>query len=208
MIVGRVLVLLLLVVVDVEADGDRDVALQLFDPLHYFELGGSVEDVARAPQEELEVLRHIATTDVDSLDGIVDREAFEDWTAMANAVAAVQDHAGRLTTSIQAEHGLLLEENLRRAKFLEENVCCLDPIAVWIEWWLCQKNGMLLGRDLELIEDVSPQLLHVVPVLNNSVLNWIVELEDSSVFVSCITNECVLLVLSDHDFLVNWSADI
>lgn len=157
--------------------------MELFDPLHDFELGSSVEDVASPPQQELQVLRDIASAKVYSLYRIVDGEAFKDWAGMANTVSAIQDDARRLTTSVQTEHGLLLEEYLRRAKLLKEDVCSFHSITVWIERWLCQKNGVLLGGDLQFVEDMSPKLLHIIPVLNDSVLNWIVEFENSSVFI-------------------------
>lgn len=142
-----------------------------------------MEDVAGPPQQKLEVLCDVAASEVDSLYGIVDGEAFEDWAAMANTVTAIQDDARRLTTSVETEHGLLLEEYLRRTKLLKKDVGCLHAIAVWIERWLGQKNGVLLGGDLELVKDMPPKLLHIIPVLNDPVLNWIVEFKNSSVFI-------------------------
>ena len=76
-----------------------------------------------------------------------------------------------------------MEEDLWCTEFLEEDVGGFDTIAVRIERRLSQKDRMLLGRDFELIEDVPPELLHIIPVLDNSVLDWIIKFEDSPVFV-------------------------
>lgn len=78
---------------------------------------------------------------------------------------------------------MLLEENLWCTEFLEEDVGGLDTIAVRIERRLSQKDRVFLWRNFELIEDMSPKLLHIIPILNDTVLNWIIEFEDSPVFV-------------------------
>lgn len=74
----------------------------------------------------------ISTAEVNPLYSIVDRESFEDRAAMAHTVATVKDDARRLAPSIQTQHGLLLEEDFRRAKLLEKDVRRLHPITVWI----------------------------------------------------------------------------
>ena len=55
---------------------------------------------------------------------------------MADTITAIEDDTRCLTTSVKREHRLLLEENLRRAKLLKEDISCLDTVAIWIEWWL------------------------------------------------------------------------
>jgi hypothetical protein len=47
---------------------DGDIALHFFDLLDYFELGGGVEHIPTSPEEQLEMLGHISSSDVDSLD--------------------------------------------------------------------------------------------------------------------------------------------
>ena len=183
MIVGSVLVLLLLVVLDVEADWHRHVALQLLDPLYDLELSRRVENVTSSSQQKLQMLCDIPSSKINSLDSIVDGETFEDWTAVADSITAIQDDTRCLTTSVETEDSLLLEEDLWRSEFLEKDISGLDTIAVRIQWWFSQKNRMFLGRDLKLIEDMPPKLLHIIPVLDNSVLNWIVKFQDSPVFV-------------------------
>ena len=65
---------------------------------------------------------------------------------------------------------------------------------------------MLLGRYLELIKGVSPQLLHVMPVLDNSMLNGVVKPEYAFVLLDDVANEYVLLIGGDHYFIVLGSA--
>ena len=129
------------------------------------------------------MLCHVSASQINSLNGIANGETLEYWTAVAHAIAAIENDTRCLTPRVQTKHGLLLEEDLWRAKLFEKDVCGFHTITVWVQWWLCEEDWMLLSRHLELIEDVTPQLLHIVPVLNNSVLNWIVEFQDPSVFI-------------------------
>lgn len=145
MVVGSVLVLLLLVVLDVEADWHRHVALQLLDPLYDLELSRRVENVTSSSQQKLQMLCDIPSSKINSLDSIVDGETFEDWTAVADSITAIQDDTRCLTTSVETEDSLLLEEDLWRSEFLEKDISGLDTIAVRIQWWFSQKNRMFLG---------------------------------------------------------------
>lgn len=183
MIIRSILILLFLVEIDVQADGHGDVTLQFFNSSHDFELGGGVEHVASTSEEELEVFGDITASEIDSLYSIIDREAFEYGTAMAHTISAIEYYTGGLTTSVETQDSLLLEEDFGRAKFLEKDVCSFYSVAVWIQWWLSQKDRMLLWRYLKLIKNMSPKLLHVVPVLNNSMLNRVIEFKNSLVFI-------------------------
>ena len=144
MIIGSILVLLLLMEVDVKANGHRDIALQFFNSSHDFKLSGGVEDIACSPEEELEMLGDISASEVNSLNSIIDRKAFENGTAMAYTVTAIKYNTGGLTTCVETQNSLLLEEDFGRAKLFEKDVCCLNSITVWVQWWLRQKNRMLL----------------------------------------------------------------
>ena len=121
------------------------------------------------------MLCHVSASQINSLNGIANGETLEYWTGVAHAIAAIENDTRRLTPRVQTKQGLLLEEDLWRAKLFEKDVCGFHTITVWVQWWLCEEDGVLLGRCLQLIEDMSPELLHIVPVLNNSMLNRIVE---------------------------------
>merc|ERR1712133_336524 len=52
-----------------------------------------------------------------------------------------------------------------------------------------------------------PDLLHVIPVGNNTVLNWVLQGEDTSLGLGFISNIGVLLSHTDHDTLMSWSSN-
>ena len=119
---------------------------------------------------------YIPSTEVYFLDSVIDRESFEYRTAMADAVSTIQHQTRCLSSSIKTQYCLLLEKDFRRSKLFEEDICCFDPIIVWIEWRLSKQNWVLLGRGLELIENVAPMGFHVIPVDNDSVLDGVIQL--------------------------------
>lgn len=103
---------------------------------------------------------------------------------------------------------MLLEKDLWCSKLLEENICSFNSVAKWIERWLSKQDRMLLGLHLQLVKNVAPKGLHIIPILNNSVLNWVSQLQDTFVFICCLSDKDLLIVLCDHDFLVYWAANI
>merc|ERR1711988_1291105 len=52
-----------------------------------------------------------------------------------------------------------------------------------------------------------PDLLHIVPVGDDTVLNWVLQGEDTTLGLSLITDVGVLLTHTDHDTLMTGAAD-
>lgn len=59
---------------------------------------------------------------------------------------------------------------------------------------------MLLWRDTELtVESVVPDLLHVVPILNDTMLDGLLDSENSTLLLSLLTDVDLFLIETDHD---------
>ena len=102
---------------------------------------------------------------------------------MAHTVSTVKNQARSFASCIQTENCLLLKENLWSTKLLKEYIRGFDSIIERVEWRLCQQNWMLLGLHLELVKDMAPKSLHIIPVCDDSVLNWVSQLQNTLVFV-------------------------
>lgn len=100
------------------------------------------------------MLGHVSSTYVDSLASVVDCETLEDRGSMADTITAIEDQASCLTSGVQTENCLLLEEELWCRKFLKEQVSCLNSVLNGVEWCLSQQDRMFLGGDLQLIKDM------------------------------------------------------
>lgn len=129
------------------------------------------------------MLSDVSSSNINSLDCIIDRKSLENRAAMANTVATIKNESGSLSSGVQTQDSLLLEEDLWDTKLLKENIGSLCTVIVRIKWWVCEQDRMLFWRDFELIENMAPKCFHIIPVRNNTVLNRVVKLEDSTIFV-------------------------
>ena len=64
------------------------------------------------------------------------------------------------------------------------------------EYWV------LFWGDTEfVVEGMMPDLLHIIPVCDDTVFNWVLEGEDTSLALGFISYVGVLLTHTDHDTL-------
>ena len=123
---------------------DSDITLHLLNLLDNFKLSGCMEHITTPPEQELEMFRHISSSDINSLNGIVDGETFEHRAAVAHAITTVQHKARCFPTGVETQDCLLLEKDFGGSKLFEEYVCSLSSVVEWIERWLRQQNRMFL----------------------------------------------------------------
>merc|ERR1712004_896922 len=82
------------------------------------------------------------------------------------------------------------------------------PVGLGVEGSLSQEDGLLLGGNAELVvEGVVPDLLHVVPVGDDSVLDGVLQGEDTPLGLGLVTDVGILLSHADHDTLVTGTSN-
>lgn len=72
-----------------------------------------------------------------------------------------------------------------------------------------KKNGAFVGSYFEQREGVFPEQLHIIPIVDDTVRNWVFQLVQSSlVCVQLLSNVCFQLIgcAWDHD-IVFWPSD-
>jgi len=81
-------------------------------------------------------------------------------------------------------------------------LCHLLSVGLGVEGSLGEQDWVLLWGDTELIvEGVMPDLFHIVPVCDDSVLDGVLEGEDTTLALGLITDVAVLLTHTDHHTL-------
>lgn len=148
------------------------------------------------------MLSHVAATQVDSSGRTLNRETLVDGTGMRAPITDIKDHSSGESTSVQTQDRGRMEEKLRHLEVLKENLRCLDSIADRVVRWLCQKHWVFSRVDLELVEDMPPNSLHVLPVLHDSVLHRVRQLQDATEFLGLLSNVAFLLISGEHDSFV------
>ena len=120
-------------------------------------------------------------------------------TVWETTISRVHDDTSGTSRSVQRQHGLDGNVHGRGIEGLEHDLSHLLTVGLGVKRGFGQKNGVLLGGNTEfVVKGVVPNLLHIVPVGDNTVLDGVLQSEDPSLGLSLISNEGVLGVHTDH----------
>mmetsp|Transcript_22015 Transcript_22015/g.49320 ORF Transcript_22015/g.49320 Transcript_22015/m.49320 type:complete len:280 (+) Transcript_22015:481-1320(+) len=177
-----------------------DVAQLFFDIAHDLALGRGSERVAALSEDLHQVLCKVTTRQVQAEDGMWQCVALVNWHRVRDAISGVHHNPCGAAGGVQGEHGLDRDVHGGHVERLEHDLRHPLAVGLRVQRRLGQQDGVLLGCDTQLVvEGVVPDLLHVVPIRDNSVLDWIFEREHTALALRLITHIAVLLVHADHD---------
>ena len=180
----------------------RNIAQLLLDVPDNLPLGGCGEGVSSLSQNLHEVVCQFTTSQIQTKDGVGESITFIDGNGVRNTISGVHDDTSSTTRSIKGEDGLDGNVHSGRVEGLEHNLCHLLPVGLGVEGSLSKQDGLLLRGDTELVkEGVMPDLLHVIPVGDDSVLDRVLQGKDTSLALGFISDIGVLLSHTDHDTL-------
>jgi hypothetical protein len=186
---------------------ESDVAKLLLNVTDNFTLSGSGECVTTLSQDLHQVVRQIATSHVDTGDGVGESETLVDGDNVSDTITRVQDDTGGTTGSVEGENGLDGDVEGGSVEGLEDNLGHLLTVGLGVDGGFGQEDRVLLRSDTELVvECVMPDLLHVIPVCDNTVLDGVSEGEDTTLRLCLITDIRVLLAHTNHDTALESSA--
>mmetsp|Transcript_2869 Transcript_2869/g.10939 ORF Transcript_2869/g.10939 Transcript_2869/m.10939 type:complete len:211 (-) Transcript_2869:132-764(-) len=180
----------------------------LLDVSYNLSLGGGGEIVSSLRKNLHEVVGYVASSQVHSENGVWKSISLINWNSVGNTITRVQYDTSGTSRSVQGEYSLDSYVHCWNVESLKHDGSHLLSVLFWVHWSLSKENRMLLWGHSELIvEGVMPDLLHIVPVGNHTVLNWIFKLKDSSFRLGFVTYEAVLCVHAHHDTWVLWSSN-
>ncbi|WVZ98735.1 LOW QUALITY PROTEIN: hypothetical protein U9M48_044135 [Paspalum notatum var. saurae] len=120
--------------------------------------------------------------------------SFIDWNGVANTIT-------------RGKNSLDCNIHCRTLKCFKHDLCHLLSVGLGVERGLCQKYRVIFRCNTELIvEGVVPDFLHVIPVVDDAMLNWILQCQDASLCLSFITDVGILLAHANHDTSMAWSS--
>ena len=160
---------------------ERNIAKFLLDVPDDFTLGGGMEGITTLSQVLDQVLRKITTSKVETKDGVGKSETFVDGDSVGDTITGVQDDTSGTTGSVEGQDCLDSDVESGCIEGLEHDLGHLFTVGLGVEGSLSEQDGVLFGSNTEfVIESVMPNLLHVVPVGDDTVLDWIFEGEDTT----------------------------
>lgn len=147
-----------------------------------------------------QVVGHVSSGQIDSHDGVGKVVTLIDGHSVGDTITRVQDDTSGSTRGIEGQHGLDGHVEGGHVEGLEEDLGHLLSVLLGVHWGLSQVGRVLLGSDSELVEEaVMPDLLHIIPVGDDTVLNGVFQGQNTSLGLGLLTDIGVLLVHADHD---------
>jgi hypothetical protein len=186
---------------------EGDVAELFLDVSDDFTFGGGDKRVTSLGEDLHEVVGEIATGKIESHDGVGESITFVHWDVVGDSIAGVEDDTGGTAGSVEGEYGLDGDVHGWEVEGLEHDLGHLFTVSLGVEWGFGEKGWALFWCNAEfVVVSVVPDLFHIVPVGDDTVLDWVFEGEDTSLGLSFVTDIRVLLAHTDHNTLVAWSA--
>jgi len=187
---------------------EGDVAELLLDVSDDFSLGGGDEGVTSLSEDLHEVVSKISAGKIESHDSVGKGVTFVDGDVVGNTVTSVEDDTGGSAGGVEGEDGLDADVHGGDIECLEHDLGHLFSVSLGVEGSLSEESRVLFWGDSELVvESVVPDLLHIVPVGDDTVLDGVLEGEDTSLGLGLVSDVGVLGAHTDHDTLMSGSAD-
>ena len=183
---------------------EGDEADLLLDGLDDFELSGRGEGLADLEEQLLGVVGKDATSDLHLLDSVGNGEALEDGDSVGNTITGVDDETSGATSGVERHDSLNSNVSVLNLEGLEHLSDHLLTVRFRVARSLSDENTLdLSGVGTELVEEgVVPDSLHVIPIVDDTSLDGVLQVENTSLLVSLVTDEKVLLVDALHGRLI------
>jgi hypothetical protein len=112
------------------------------------------------------------------------------------------------STGVQGKHSLDGDIHGRNIESLKHDLGHLLPVSLWVEWGFGQQHRVLFRRNTEfVIEGVVPDLLHIIPVVDNAMFDRVLQSQDTPLGLSLIANIRILLPHANHHASVTWASN-
>merc|ERR1740131_176885 len=184
------------------------IAELLLDVTDNLTLSSGGERVATLSEDLHQVVGELTSSKVKTDNGVGKGITFIDGDTMGDTISRVHDNTSGTARGIEGEDSLDCNIHSGHVEGLEHDLGHLLTVSLGVEGSLSQKDGLLLRGNTELIvEGVVPDLLHVIPVGDDSVFNGVLEGEDTSLGLGLISNIGILLSHTDHHTLVARTAN-
>merc|ERR1739847_245657 len=185
-----------------------NIAELLLDITDNLTLSGGGERVTALSEDLHEVVGELTASQVQTEDGVGKSITIIDGDVVGDTITRVHDHTGGTTRGIEGKDGLDGNIHGGHVEGLEHDLSHLLTVSLGVEGSLSKEDGLLLGGNTEfIVEGVMPDLLHVIPVGDDTMFNRVFEGEDTPLGLSLISNIGVLLTHTDHHTLVARTAN-
>ena len=179
-----------------------NIAELLLDVTDNLTLSSGGERVTTLSEDLHQVVGELTASQVQTENGMGKSITFIDGDTVRDTITRVHDNTSGSARGIEGEDSLDGNIHGGHVEGLKHDLGHLLTVGLGVEGSLSQEDGLLLRGNTELIvEGVVPDLLHIIPVGDDSMLNRVLQGEDTSLGLGLITNIGILLSHTDHDTL-------
>merc|ERR1719453_901160 len=126
---------------------------------------------------------------------------------MRHAIARVHDDACCAARRIQGEDSLNGHIHGGNIESIKHDLRHPFAVCLWIQRCLCQQDWVFFWCDPQfVVEGVMPDFLHVVPIGDNAMLDWVLQSQHTSFALGLVSNITVFLVHANHNARHLWTA--
>merc|ERR1711892_380907 len=185
-----------------------NIAEFLLDVTDNFTLGSGGEGVSAFSEDLHEVVGQFTSSKIKTDNGMRKSITFIDWDTMGDTISRVHDDTSGTARGIEGEDSLDGDIHGGHVEGLKHDLGHLLTVSLGVKGSLSKEDGLFLRGNTELIvEGVVPDLLHIIPVGDDSVLNGVLEGKDTSLGLCLFSNIGFLLSHTDHHSLVARTSD-
>merc|ERR1719186_528492 len=180
-----------------------DIAELFLDVTDNLTLSSGGERVATLSEDLHQVVGQFTSSKIKTDNSMGKSITFINGDTMGNTISRIHDNTSGTSRGIEGEDSLDGNIHGGHVEGLKHDLGHLLTVSLGVEGSLCQEDGLFLRGNTELIvEGVVPDLLHIIPVGDDSVFNGVLEGKNTSLGLSLISNIGILLSHTDHHTLV------
>merc|ERR1719486_142589 len=128
-----------------------------------------------------QVVSEVTASQVKPEDGMGQGITFIDGDGVRNTITRVHDDTSSPTRSIQGKYSLNGYIHGRGVECFEHDLGHLFPVGFWVKGGFSQKDWVFFRCNTEfIVESVMPDLFHVIPVGDDTMLDGVFKGEDTS----------------------------
>merc|ERR1711955_143874 len=166
-----------------------NIAELLLDVTDNLTLSGGGEGVATLSEDLHEVVSELTSSKIKTDNSVGKGITFIDGDTVGDTISRVHDNTSGTARGIQGEDSLGGNIHGGHVEGLEHDLGHLLTVSLGVKGSFSQEDGLLLRGNTEfIVEGVMPDLLHVIPVGDDSVFNGVFQGEDTSLGLSLITD--------------------
>jgi len=179
---------------------ERDVAKLLLHITYDLALSSGRERVPAFSQNLHQIVCQVTTSHIDTGDGVGQGETLVYGDNVGDTVTRIQHDTSGAPGSVKRKNGLDGDVESRGIEGFEDNLCHLFTVGLRVDGGFCKEDGVLLWSNTQLVvESVMPDLLHVVPIRDDTVLDGVSERQDTTFGLCLIANVGILLTHTNHN---------